>query len=357
LSVIKATNGFSGSTTKPGYIQVTGSITPTPTNSLLPDLTITSIAYVGSSPACANQPRDNVVVSNIGSGNAGAFVVAFGAQTQSVSGLGAGQQVTLSFSALSVGTATADSTNLVAESNENNNSLSAQLPVPTQAFTCTPTRGPSLTPTRTPTLTNTPTAATFVSGHVHVGSSSGPALANVQVCYYLAAYSFDCANHTTLTDQNGYYQLSICVPQQEDVTIQASLSGYTFSPAAYYSILYSGCKTGTFDFVAQPSNINTVTPTPTPTLTPTVTPTGNLACSPVTATITAPFTKDGAGTFCWQSSNLGSYINSWNLANLTVNGVNFTNAYVSAANLPAKVNGFWYISYTGNFAWSHFETK
>jgi hypothetical protein len=25
--------------------------------------------------------------------------------------------------------------------------------------------------------------------------------------------------------------------------------------------------------------------------------------------------------------------------------------------LPAKINGFWYVSYTGNFAWSHFETK
>jgi len=45
------------------------------------------------------------------------------------------------------------------------------------------------------------------------------------------------------------------------------------------------------------------------------------------------------------------------VANLTVNGVNYTNLYVLAANLPARINGFWYISYTGNFAWSHFEAK
>jgi cellulose 1,4-beta-cellobiosidase len=112
----------------------------------------------------------------------------------------------------------------------------------------------------------------------------------------------------------------------------------------------------------------TLTPTRTPTRTntpfgPTVTPTrtptprSGLACSPITATITAPFTRDGTGTFCWQSSNLGSYINSWNLANLTVNGVNLTNVYVSAANLPAKLNGFWYVSYTSSVAWGHFETK
>jgi endoglucanase len=100
----------------------------------------------------------------------------------------------------------------------------------------------------------------------------------------------------------------------------------------------------------------TFTRTPTRTNTPTFTPTGGL-CSPVTASITAPFIQDGSGTFCWQSSNLGSYINSWNLVKLTVNGVDFTNKYASVANLPAKINGYWYVSYTGNFAWSHFEAK
>ena len=77
----------------------------------------------------------------------------------------------------------------------------------------------------------------------------------------------------------------------------------------------------------------------------------------MTATVTAPFTHDGAGTFCWQIATIPSYTNNWNLASLTINGVNFTGVYVAAANLPAKINGFYYISYTGNFAWSHFEAK
>ena len=75
------------------------------------------------------------------------------------------------------------------------------------------------------------------------------------------------------------------------------------------------------------------------------------------ATITAPFTKDGAGTLCWQSSNLGGYINSWNLASLTVNGTNYTNVYASVSSLPAKIGGYWYVSYNSSVAWGHFEAK
>lgn len=110
-----------------------------------------------------------------------------------------------------------------------------------------------------------------------------------------------------------------------------------------------------------PTNTPSRTPTPGtgPTLTPTRTPTpgSGAACSPVNGTITAPFTQDGVGTFCWQSTNLGAYVNSWNLDNLTINGVNCTNVYVAAGSLPAKINGFWYVTYTSSVAWGHFETK
>ena len=95
-----------------------------------------------------------------------------------------------------------------------------------------------------------------------------------------------------------------------------------------------------------------ITNTPTRTLTPVIG-----ACSPVTSTITAPFTYDGAGTFCWQSSNLGTYINSWNTTSLTVNGVNETNLYVAAGSLPAKINGYWYVGYNSTASYGHFEAK
>ena len=113
---------------------------------------------------------------------------------------------------------------------------------------------------------------------------------------------------------------------------------------------------------AGPSFTPTKTLTRTPTLgvTPsrTITPTTGVgACSPVTSTITAPFSYDGTGAFCWQSSNLGSYINSWNLISLTVNGVNETNLYIASGSYPAKLNGYWYVSYNSNVAWGHFEAK
>ena len=110
--------------------------------------------------------------------------------------------------------------------------------------------------------------------------------------------------------------------------------------------------------VGGPTATKTKTPLPvTATRTPTAGPTIAGGCSPVTSTITAPFTFDGAGTFCWQSSNLGAYINSWNNTNVTINGVNITNLYVAAGSYPVKIGGFWYVGYSSSVAWGHFEAK
>ena len=100
-------------------------------------------------------------------------------------------------------------------------------------------------------------------------------------------------------------------------------------------------------------------PTTGPTATRTATPTtgSGSACSPVTSTITAPFTFDGAGSFCWQSTNLGAYINSWNTTSVTINGTNISNLYLAAGSYPAKIGGFWYVSYNSSVAWGHFEAK
>jgi endo-1,4-beta-xylanase len=131
--------------------------------------------------------------------------------------------------------------------------------------------------------------------------------------------------------------------------------------AAYTSVLNALNAVGP---VATNTPVRTSTPGPTLTPGRTNTPGGPTpttpaggTCSPVTSTITAPFTKDGAGTFCWQSSNLGAYVNSWNLVSLTINGVNETNLYVASGSYPAKINGNWYVSYNSTVAWGHFEAK
>ena len=132
-------------------------------------------------------------------------------------------------------------------------------------------------------------------------------------------------------------------------------STITLTPA----ISPTGTMTNTPTRTPTRTNTPAVTATRTPTPLPlTATPTSNaVACSPVTSTITAPFTFDGAGAFCWQSTSLGTYINSWNTTSISINGLNITNLYMAAASYPAKVGGYWYVSYNSAVAWGHIETK
>ena len=76
-------------------------------------------------------------------------------------------------------------------------------------------------------------------------------------------------------------------------------------------------------------------------------------CSPAAA-ISVPFTKDGAGTFCYQASSLCANINSWNLTTLSINGANYTNIYVPSSSI-APLNGLYTITYSSSVAWGHFE--
>ncbi len=103
---------------------------------------------------------------------------------------------------------------------------------------------------------------------------------------------------------------------------------------------------------ATPTRVPTATATP---VGPTATPGTGGTCSPVTSTVASPFTYDGAGTFCWRANRLGSYINSWNLASLQINGVDYTNRWSNS--FPAAIDGYWYISYSGQYGWSHFEIR
>ena len=101
-----------------------------------------------------------------------------------------------------------------------------------------------------------------------------------------------------------------------------------------------------------------ITATPSRTNTPAATATSVAgACSPISATITTGFVKDGSGTFCWQASTLGAYINSWNTTSVSINGTNITNLYMATGSYPAKIGGFWYISYNSASAFGHLETK
>ncbi|MCI0555511.1 MAG: hypothetical protein L0287_31580 [Anaerolineae bacterium] len=125
-----------------------------------PDLTITQVLVELQNPSCL-LPNDKfglrVGVANRGPVAAGSFVVKSGDLQLTVDGVAAGETkvVFLPNYVSSVGnaiTVVADANNTVAESNEQNNTFSGQIPVPTQPLPCT------ATPTATPTATSTPSA-------------------------------------------------------------------------------------------------------------------------------------------------------------------------------------------------------
>ena len=76
-------------------------------------------------------------------------------------------------------------------------------------------------------------------------------------------------------------------------------------------------------------------------------------CTPATA-ISVPFAKDGVGDFCYVATSLCSYINSWNLTTLEVNGTSYLNTWVAGSSI-APVNGTYTIHYNSAVAWGHFE--
>lgn len=92
------------------------------------------------------------------------------------------------------------------------------------------------------------------------------------------------------------------------------------------------------------------TATPAPTTT-----SGGTLCTP-SGSISIPFTKDGSGEFCWETTSLGSYINSWNLDILEINGINYKNIWVSSSSIP-KVNNKYVIHYKASVSWGHLEIK
>ena len=240
-----------------------------------------------------------------------------------------------------------------------------------------------LTPTRT--FTPTPPGDITVTGSVHTFvTDMGIPVAGAQVKAAIGVGRVI----TATTAADGSYSLFLPAPYiiGYSATFTVSAPGYvtytaTYSEAAlranpvvYFTLVATGQPTATVTLsptitrtptrtatgptptiTRMPTRTNTPAVTNTPTRTPT--PITGVPCNPVSSSITAPFTFDGTGTFCWQSTNLGAYINSWNTASVTLNGVNITNVYVAVASYPAKIGGYWYVGYSSSVAWGHFEAK
>jgi len=186
--------------------------TPTLTSQLLPDLTISSMRIEQQNTSCL-APGDplgvRVWVTNNGQAAAGNFVVNVNGSTQTVNGLGIGETKTVFFpGAGNPVNAVVDSTNMVTESNESNNTRSETLPIPTQPLPC-PTPTNTATATRTPSVSDLIFADGFESGNFSGWTSNTTDLGDLSVSTAAALMGtqgmqavVDDANTIYVTDDN-----------------------------------------------------------------------------------------------------------------------------------------------------------
>lgn len=71
--------------------------------------------------------------------------------------------------------------------------------------------------------------------------------------------------------------------------------------------------------------------------------------------IAPPFTIDGMGKYCYETTSLGNYVSSWNLDMLEINGVSLKNCWTN--NFPKKINGKYFIYYECRNPFGHFEMR
>ena len=77
-------------------------------------------------------------------------------------------------------------------------------------------------------------------------------------------------------------------------------------------------------------------------------------CTPI-STLGSPYAQDGAGDLCFQTASLCTYINSWSVTTLEVNGTAYTNLYVTSSTI-APLNGMYIVHYVSANTWGHFES-
>lgn len=152
---------------------------------------------------------------------------------------------------------------------------------------------------------------------------------------------------TVSTTANG--SGSIILNPSGGVYAEGTVVSITAQPATGWQFdSWSGDVSGT----SNPVSI-TVDSDKNVTATFTETTTGNPCDNPTSVTL--PFSYDGAGEFCWQISGNVGYVNSWNTDFVEINGVDYSNSWSNS--LPPKIQGKYYVHYSGSVAWAHFEAS
>jgi hypothetical protein len=73
-------------------------------------------------------------------------------------------------------------------------------------------------------------------------------------------------------------------------------------------------------------------------------------------TVSAPFTSNGSANTCYFfDGSAGSYVNSWNMTEVNLNGTDITNRWIGSFGYPSQVDGGYYLYINGAFPWSHVD--
>lgn len=202
-------------------------------------------------------------------------------------------------------------------------------------------------------------------------SSNAPAIAAVSSTGLVTALAAGTATITATTADGGFTSrasitvTNIVVPKQYTITTAVTGSGsVTLNPAGgtytegsqvtITAIPANGYKFSNWSgAISDTINPVTITVNANVAITANFTPTSNQGSCDNPSAATLPFKKEGVGEYCFVISGNISYINSWNLSLLEINGVNYTNTWSNS--LPARVNGNYYVHYVGPYSWSHFE--
>lgn len=57
------------------------------------------------------------------------------------------------------------------------------------------------------------------------------------------------------------------------------------------------------------------------------------------------------------SGSAGTYLNTWEMAEVSLNGVDISNRWLSSGSYPAAVDGGYYLYVRGSYPWSHVEVR
>jgi hypothetical protein len=211
-----------------------------------PDLTISQMKVEFQNNSCL-LPGDTlglrVSVTNSGQAAAGTFNVKFNDAQQTVNGLAVGETKTVFFSGYSNQTGasvtvTVDPNNAIAESNEQNNTRTEQVPVPTAPLPCTatPTSTPGATTTATPTATSTTSAPTSgpTATPTPTSTSAAPTATPTSTSTSAAPTPTPTPTSTSSTTtglyQNNKYNFRFSLPSGANIVSQSDTVGLVTLP-------------------------------------------------------------------------------------------------------------------------------